>query len=227
MKRLNMILTQRIVWLFVEFLLLIQCLAFGGESNGSVSLGASNLVKQIAAEFPNMVTRDTNGVLIGLSIPSKYNDDRSLRLISEIQSIRRLRILGTPSAHASPLTPVGIEHLQRMGNLVSLEFACFQKSGLNVGVLRSASSISQLQEFQLYFSEAPPDDYVFLSNMVKLTSLSLDSCSNFGDKQLQTVTNLTRLTQLILINTDVTSNGTNILKQLPSLTNLYVRPGDR
>lgn len=224
MKQLSATLHIRIAWVVAGFLLTIPCTTFGGENDTNISFATLDIVKAIEAETPYGVTRDTNGLLIGLSIPSKYNDDRSLQLISEVESLRRLKINGTPSVHAPALTPVGIAYLERMSNLVSLEFACFQREGLNVGILTSASRLRQLREFYLYFSEAPSGEYNAITNMVNLTHLKVVWCSNFGDRELQLVTNLTSLTTLVLVDTGVSPRGTNVIKNSPSITNLYFAP---
>jgi len=214
---------KKIVGIIAVFVSLIQCATFGGEGGSNISLAAAELVKKIEVEFPRMATRDTNELLIGLSVPSKYNDDRSLRLISEIESIRALKLIGTPSANAPALTPVGIMYLERMSNLVSLEFFCYQKAGLNAGVLSTAAKITQLRDFYLYYSEAPSEEYNSVTNMMNLTSLRVVGCSNFGDAELRVVTNLAGLKTLVLNGTGVTHRGTNMLKDSLTITNVHFR----
>jgi hypothetical protein len=221
MEDLRITLSKLTVCSFITCALVVQCVGLADENEIGESRAGLRLVTQIATEFPNMVTRDANGVLIGLTVPGKYYDDHSLRVISAIPSIRTLKLIG--NARGRGPTVEGIKYLERMTNLMSLAFACFQKQGLGVGVFYSASKIGQLKEFQLYFAEAPSGEYRSLTNMLELTRLELHFCFNFRDAELKNLTKLTKLRQLALIDTGVTRSGTNMLKGLVSITNLYVR----
>ena len=199
-----------------------------GEDNGPVGTGRQSadarlLVGTIADQFPALVSRDTNGHVIALGLPSQYKDAHSISLICEIPSLRKLKIYGTPWVGTPVLTEASAKLLTRMTNVTSLSFDCFQQ-GLKKGVLVHASSMKQLEEFRLYFSDAPPGDYKYLKSMTNLTTLSIQWCKGFGDQQATVLTNLPRLRTLQLVATGLSPEGTNVLSACHALTNIWFAP---
>jgi len=205
---------------FVKCVLLIACVVVGGQSSRGDSLEVSNLVSQIAtfAEY------DESGKLISMEISSRYHNERNIKLVSEIPSLKELIFRGNSGSNAVPLTPAVMGYVTGMTNLTKLSLACFISNRLKDGVLNEVSKMRQLENLTLFYSEAPKEEYSGLTNLVNLTKLRIICSTNFGDAELQLLTNLTKLRELELEDNSVTSNGTNLLKNLKSLTNVVFEP---
>ena len=226
MNRSTKLARNQIPVIVLTFVLLIQHVTNGeGGTNGEYRAGME-IVSRISHEYPGIVSNNTSGLVVSLDIPSRYADDKSLRLISKIESIRNLKLFGKIGSGIAPtFTSQGISYLRNMRNLTNLGFACFSPMELPPEIMRNAANITQLQKVILYHAQPPAEEYHFITNMINLKSLEVIDCTKFGDEELWFVSNLPSLTGLTLIYTGVSSSGSNALNSMASITNFYFKAG--
>jgi hypothetical protein len=206
----------------------ISCIAGEREignraKDGRVSQTAIELVNRIEKAFPDLVSRNSNGMPESLELPSEHIDAQSLALVSEFDTIHTLKLNGLPGTNAAGLSSKGIACLAEMHNLRSLALRCFPARGLNRGVFESISRLTQVRKLTLYSAAPPREEYVCITNMAQLSSVRILWCTNFGDDELRWVTNLAHLGELVLMGTSVSPSGTNILRHAGSVTNVVVK----
>ena len=197
--------------------------SLGGDESTTPSKSAQDLIKTLEAMRASLVTRDTNGAIVGLYLPCDHFTATEVSAISELHSLKALTLVGWSGSWALYKSPARIAGLDKLTNLVTLNFRCFTKNGLEPGVLNQVSKMTQLRELSLYYSPPPAEDYYLLTNLVNLRMLGIFPDKNFGDKELFAVRNLTNLNDLRLIDTEVTREGTKFLSFRRNLTNLVIR----
>ena len=120
------------------------------------------------------------------------------------------------------LTGSGIASLGGLTNLTILRF--FYTGKLSSGVLEQVCTLKHLRVLSLMASLPPKGEYVCLKNLQSLSELHLLCCTNFGDQELKQLSNLTNLSSLELKYDGFSEQGTNVLRQMHNLTNVWVRP---
>ncbi len=184
----------------------------------------SNLLQNISSNAPWAIDRDTNGTVVSIGIPSRYEDDHSMELLGSLCTVTQAAVFGGSKRweQGSPiLTERGITFLAGMPNLTHLELACL--SHLDSGVLRGVRALGQVRHLTLYNIALARQEYRWLAYATNLTHLDIENCSSFGDQELLLLTNLIALKDLRLLGTSVSAEGTNRMSQMHALTNIVLK----
>ena len=198
--------------------------AQGGPPFGvpAVAANVRELLQQIDDKHPESIKTDSTGHVVSLALPQGWANDNNLRLVSRIDSLQLLEL--APTRRAEP-TQLGIVSLARRTNLVSLNLVC--SGPLPEGVLRSVCSLNRLRSLSLAADYPPVSEYDSITNLQNLTELHVNCCTNFGDAQLTLITNLPNLRSLELRADALSSQATNVLFGMKTLTNLVIEPSGR
>lgn len=180
------------------------------------------LLQQVGAANPEDVERDSAGNVVFVALRQGWASDHNLTLLSTMDTVRRVVLV--PSRKAEP-SEHGIASLAKLTNLVSLNLNC--GSFLKAGVFRSTCNLKGLRCLGLYGACPPVDEYNSLTNLQGLAELHVAYCTNFTDQQLMLVTNLPNLRTIELRADGLSTQATNILAGMRTLTNVVIKPGRR
>lgn len=174
------------------------------------------LIAAIKQEEPKRVHYDSNGVIEGLELQSKFGTDRDLRLLSNIKSIRYLHIGG------GALSTNAIPALVEYPNLTGLGLVCCGGPRLDLGP--QLPSLTNLQSLYLAQSTYQPNDAVYLARMTNLTALVIAGYVPQPQVELPPLTNLVNLRTFALYGLDdwINKVNTNMFSTLKKLTNFVV-----
>jgi hypothetical protein len=201
-------------------------ISLGGDESTTPSKSAQDLIKTLEGMDARLVTRDTNGTVVALSVPCDHFTEAEVSATSELHSLKKLTLIGWSGNWALYKSPARVANLDELTNLVTLNFRCFTKNGLEPGVLNQVSKMTQLRELSLYYSRPPTDEYYSITNLINLRVLRIFPDEKFGDKELLVIRSLTNLNELRLDDTGVTRVGTKFLSFRRNLTNLVIRYKD-
>jgi hypothetical protein len=111
-----------------------------------------------------------------------------------------------------------------MTNLSALRIACLAfEPDKNLQFLEDVSQLKQLRSLYLVCASQKKQEYFALTNLQNLTTLLVAYDTNFGNAELSLLTNLPNLKRVDLYADGVTPQGTNVLSQMPGLTNVTIR----
>lgn len=196
--------------------------AQGGDSAAGMSVAPGSLgalLQEIEAANRDDIGRDPSGNVVSLTLRQGWANDYNLTLISGLNSLQRLVLV--LSRRAEP-TEHGLASLGTLTNLVSLHLSC--SGPLQAGFFRAACTLKRLRCLDLYAACPPAAEYKSLTNLQLLAELRVSYCPNFGDEQLSLVTNLTNLRSLELKADALSSEATNLLAGMRTLTNILIKP---
>jgi hypothetical protein len=159
------------------------------------------------------------GEIVAVTLPKEQANDRNLFLLSSVQTMRELRLVG--DAHHTAITKTGIQALQHATNLRTLSVSCIVD--LPKGVLTSICGLPGLERLALVNCDAPEGEYASLTNLVNLESLNLSDARNFHDSNLLGLSELKHLSSIELVRTGVSEKAENVLQTFTGLTNAVVR----
>jgi hypothetical protein len=179
-----------------------------------------HLLERLATNDRRNVERDSDGNVISVFLRGGLANDENVQAIARLKSIRTLRMQGR--AQAGELTAKGIAPLAQLTNMTVLSIACIGE--LTPGVFREVCTLRGLNALQLTATYAPPSEYACITNLPNLSSLYVSYCTNFGDGELASLTNLPQLKDLTLDSIAVSKRATNILNQMKRLTNITIWP---
>jgi hypothetical protein len=188
------------------------------ESNRQVAL--DSLLSSI--EYLDL-QKDEQGHVVSLALGSRNATDQNLSLVSTLSTLQELTIRGRgwPS---NQWTLDGLAQLERMTNLSSLRIACLAvEPDKNLQFLYEVSRLHQLRSLYLVCASQKTAEYFALTNLQNLTTLLVSYDTNFGNAELSLLTNLPNLKRIDLYGAAVTPEGTNVLSQMPGLTNVTIR----
>lgn len=167
--------------------------------------------------------RDEQGQVVSLVLSQRNATDESLSLVSTLPTLRELTIRGR-GYPSNRWTLNGLAHLKRMTNLSTLRIACLAtEPDMNLQFLHEVSHLEQLRSLYLVAASQKTAEYSTLTNLQNLTTLLISYDTNFGNAELPLLTNLPNLKRVDLYWDGVTPHGTNVLSQMPSLTNATVK----
>ncbi len=163
-------------------------------------------------------TKDEHGLIVGVSIMGAEANDKTLHALGQIPTIRELSLqLAKPNA----VTDRGVAALAGFTNLVSLKIGC---GGQLAGdTFRKICGLTNLQHLSLVATFPSADNFSAITNLQQLTSLEISYVTNFSQVQLETVTNLSSLTNISLRLTGIQPGHTNILSVMPHLTKFELK----
>ena len=190
------------------------------------------LVKELQASHPKDLLKDSAGRVYQVTLCSRWANDHNLKLLGNLDSLRGLMIVsGNYEGGATNdfgghdfeiLTEQGFAALGRNTNLISLDLHCAVHLPKNI--FREVCSLIQLSELRVVASPPPAAEYSCITNLQNLEVLRLAWCPNFTDQELSYITNLTKLKSLTLQFNGLSKGPTNILRDMPSLTNVVFMP---
>lgn len=183
-----------------------------------VATNVGVLLQHIEAAHSEDVERDSAGNVVSVTLRTGWANDRNLILISTLDSVRRLVLM--TSRRGEP-TQYGLDSLRKMTNLVSLYLDC--GGPLPEGVFRATCNLKHLRCLGLYAAYPPVSEYDRITNLQELVELHITYCTNFGDAQLTPITKLPNLRNLELKADALSSQATNLLSSMRSLTNVVIR----
>ena len=209
------------------------------ESNRQVDVplvitNVVQLVKELQATHPKDLLKDSAGRVYQVTLCSRWANDHNLKLLGNLDSLRGLII--SPSIYEGNLragndfggdrfeilTEQGFAALGSNTNMSSLHLICM--GDLPQNMFRQVCSLIQLRELEVGASRPPAAEYSCITNLQNLTVLRVHNCPNFTDQELSHLTNLTKLKSLAIQYNGLTSGSTNLLRDMPSLTNIVFTP---
>lgn len=197
--------------------------------NGSVKSlntnATSQLLLSISEKFRFAVTRNVNGDVVSIGLPSMYGDDQSMALVGTLSNVSQIDIFQGGWTNIPILTEHGINCLVGLPKLTDLKLLCLNKFSSNV--LRGVAGLTQVRELTIYNVPFPSEEYRWLKSMTNLAKLDVESCSNFRDQEVFMLTNLPNLREVRLWGTGVSLQGANVFKSIPLLTNVVFRFRER
>jgi hypothetical protein len=168
---------------------------------------------------PGRWERNEKGEIVSLNLSPLLANDVGLGLFKQFGSVHTIRL--QTSGLSPELTKQGISSLARMTNLTSLSLACGHL--LKTGVFDEICKLRGLRELSLYGACPPQKEYASITNLQNLVRLRISLCANFGDREINLLTNLPTLKSLTLEYNGFSRDGTNVLRSLSGLTNFAVR----
>jgi hypothetical protein len=168
------------------------------------------------------IQKDGQGQVVSLALRSRNATDQNLSLVSTLSRLQELTITGRgwPS---NRWTLDGLSQLKRMTNLSTLGIGCLSpQPDKNPQFLHEVSRLQQLRSLSLVCASQETQEYSALTNLQNLTTLHISYDTNFGNAELSLLTNLPSLKSIDLYGASVTPKGTNVLSQMPGLTNVTV-----
>ena len=190
------------------------------------------LVKELQVSHPEDLIKDSAGLVYQVTLRSRWANDHNLKLLGNLDSLRGLMIVsGNYEGGATNdfrghdfeiLTEQGFAALGRNTNLISLHLIC--KGHLPKNMFREICTLIQLRELRVVASPPPAAEYSCITNLQNLAVLLVNNCPNFTAQELSHLTNLTKLKSLTLQYDNLTSGSTNLLRDMPSLTNVVFMP---
>ena len=165
-------------------------------------------------------TRDISNNAVSVRLWYPLANDQGIALFSGFTTIREFS-LKVPSRYNMGISAAGIASLTPLTNLTKLSVAC--AGSLRPGVVEAICRLKQLRELQLYAAHPPPQEYACLTNLQNLTTLSIIYNTNFCDRELSILTNLTNLRSLTLRDDGFSEEGVRVLAGMTSLTNKDVQ----
>lgn len=189
------------------------------EEVGQYPAGTMQLIQRVQKRGTDCVKRADDGSVVALTIPRELGTDDTLYLVEKVWSLRDLKFY--VNQDTSRFTKGGARSLGALTNLVALRIWCAQEFA--PGVFYEITRLKDLQCLELVGSDAPQQDYDYLTNLSNLAELQLDLTPNFGDQQSLSLTNLVHLRSVALLWTGVLGSGTNALQTMNGLTNVVVK----
>jgi hypothetical protein len=189
------------------------------EGTTQCPVGATQLIQKIQRLGPSYVKRSDDGSVVGLTIPRDLGTDDTLELVEKVSSLRDLKFC--VNQDTSRFTQRGAQSLGALTNLATLRIWCANEFA--PGVFYEIARLKGLEYLELVRSDAPQQDYVYLTNLSNLVELKLHMTPNFGDQHVPLFTNLVQLRSVTLLWTGVLGPGTNALQTMNNLTNLVVK----
>jgi len=177
------------------------------------------LIQRVQKRGTDYVKRADDGNVVALTIPRDLGTDETLHLVENVWSLRDLKFY--VSQDTSRFTKGGARSLGALTNLVALRIWCAQVFA--PGVFYEITRLKGLECLELVGSDAPQQDYNYLTNLSNLAELKLDLTPNFGDQQSLLLTNFVQLKSVALLWTGVLGPGTNALQTMNGLTNVVVK----
>jgi hypothetical protein len=179
---------------------------------------------QKVEENPEDLGRDRNGNVVSLALRGTNANNRALLLVSTFGFLQELVIQGRGRPDTGEWTREGIACLHNLTNLVSLRILCVApQPALKEGVFKEICNLRGLRSLSLVAACPERSDYVALSNLQNLAELRVSYATNFGDRELSSLTNLVNLRSLLIEWDAVSQQGTNVLSRMPHLTNATFR----
>jgi Leucine-rich repeat (LRR) protein len=189
-----------------------------------------NAVGRVAGRLPNLrilgvgttgTAMDNNG-LAALVAPGKLQDlrlelvdvdDQSLKLVSQLSGLRRLRIVGE-----GKLSDVGLAHLGKLTQLVGLNLPA---AGLTDAGLSQLAPLATIEELDLAGGEITGAGLAALGRWTALKTLHLPR-SSFDDAGCHLLPQFAQLQSLDLSKTKITDAGLESVGKLSTLIRLNV-----
>jgi len=189
----------------------------------AASVVATNLevlLRRIEMAHPEDIGRDHGGNLAFVRLRQGSANDRNLMLVSAVGPLSSLAL--EPTYRVQP-TQAGIVALANLTNLVTLHVAC--SGPMEDGVFRAICNLNHLRTLRLTAAYPPrSSEYNSITNLQDLAELHVAYCTNFTDQQLALITNLPNLRSVELRADALSSQATNILSGMGTLTNVVIKP---
>lgn len=160
---------------------------------------------------------DTNGAIVGVTLPPDRSTEHNLHLLSQIKSLKYLCIC------CWSFTPTNaFSALAEYPNLTGLGLVCFGRR--SHALTPELPALTNLQSLSLGQDSYRTNDAIYLAKMTNLMALEIAGRIPQTRAELLALTNLVNLRKLVICGLDeyVDKVDTNIFSRLPKLTNLVV-----
>lgn len=178
-----------------------------------------DLIQRLQERKAKYIKQSEEGAIVSLVIPRDLGTDQTLAAVGGIWSLQDLKLY--LSQDSSRFTKEGVESLAVLTNLVSLRVWCAEQ--LPPMVFYEITRLKRLQHLELVASDAPIQEYDYLTNLCNLTELHMELTPNFGDAQSSLLTNLAQLRSVVLLWTGVHEVGANNFRHHDRFTNVILR----
>ncbi|MBP9901065.1 MAG: hypothetical protein KBH45_06365 [Verrucomicrobia bacterium] len=174
------------------------------------------ILRLIESPSPNHFGFDQHGDLIRIALPQKLNIDSNLALIATCPTVTDVTVWFTKRGNPF-LSKSGFDCLRKLPRLEKLEIGCCEL--IPGEMFASMCELTNLKVLSLNRAEPSDEDYVALTNLVRLEELSIAGAAHFGDPEFKRLNVLRHLRKITLYSPSVSYRCLDAVSGFPSLTN--------